>query len=401
MKQFHAAAVVCEYNPFHMGHRYHLEETRRICGADYVIAVMSGNFVQRGEPAIMSKWARAEMALRCGADLVVELPAAYALSSAQYFAAGAVDLICKMSVVTHLSFGSETFGGEEGTAELERFAWRTLRGPEIDKKRLQKGHSYAAAAQVPGMDAPNDVLGAEYIRALRRRGSNIRPAAVRRIDAAHDRLGSAKDIRTRIRNAAAAGTDCSRAPERRMPSAALEIFKKELEAGRCPVFPEHFTQAIFSSLRSLGPAGLRGCPFVREGLEYKIYSAACGRADFGAMIRECTSLRYTASRIRRIIFAALLGISRELPGMPAPYIRVLGMNRGCGLLMDALTERARVPVITSKAKFLKSAADSPENAAAKLFLEVENRAADVYALGFSAQDQQVGYSELTHPLIYV
>lgn len=119
------------------------------------------------------------------------------------------------------------------------------------------------------------------------------------------------------------------------------------------------------------------------------------------MIRECTSLRYTASRIRRIIFAALLGISRELPGMPAPYIRVLGMNRGCGPAHGRAHRTGARPVITSKAKFLKSAADSPENAAAKLFLEVENRAADVYALGFPAQDQQVGYSELTHPLIYV
>ena len=151
MKNLNVAAVVCEYNPFHQGHWYHLKETRRICDADYIIAIMSGNFVQRGEPAIVGKWARTEMALRCGADLVVELPVPYALSSAQFFAAGAVDLICKMSVVTYLSFGSETFGGEAGTAKLERFACRTLHGPEIDKVSLRKGHSYAAAARTSGI----------------------------------------------------------------------------------------------------------------------------------------------------------------------------------------------------------------------------------------------------------
>ena len=102
MKNLNVAAVVCEYNPFHQGHWYHLKETRRICDADYIIAIMSGNFVQRGEPAIVGKWARTEMALRCGADLVVELPVPYALSSAQFFAAGAVDLICKILISARL-----------------------------------------------------------------------------------------------------------------------------------------------------------------------------------------------------------------------------------------------------------------------------------------------------------
>lgn len=393
------AAVICEYNPFHNGHYHHLAETRALCGADYIVAVMSGDFVQRGEPAILDKWARAEMALRCGADLAVELPVPYALSSAQFFAAGAVDLICKMSVVTHLAFGSEAFGGAAGTAALERFACRTIHGPEIDKAYLHSGRSYAAAARVPGVSSPNDVLGAEYIRALRRQNSEIRPVAVKRIGSGHDLPGSAMYIRNLMKTKG--DPSDGNHLEQLMPEAARRILKRELEAGRCPVLPEDFTQAVFASLRFLGAEGLRRSPFVGEGLEYKIYAAACNCTDFSALIRECTSLRYTASRIRRIIFTALLGITREMVGMPAPYIRILGMNRGCGPLMDALTEQARIPILTSKAKFLKSAADSPENAQAKLFLQAENRAADLYALGFPAKDRRTGYSELTHPLIYV
>ena len=399
MKNLNVAAVVCEYNPFHQGHWYHLKETRRICDADYIIAIMSGNFVQRGEPAIVGKWARTEMALRCGADLVVELPVPYALSSAQFFAAAAVDLICKMSVVTYLSFGSETFGGEAGTAKLERFACRTLHGPEIDKVSLRKGHSYAAAARTSGSAAPNDILGAEYIRALRQQNSDIRPIAIERIGSEHDRPGSARYIRNLMRDLDSPG-DWDELKSL-LPQPAMNLLKREVESGRCPVLPEYFTQAVFTSIRSLGAEGLRSCPFVGEGLEYKIYSAACSCTDLGALVRECTSLRYTASRIRRILFAALLGIPHEMVRMPVPYIRILGMNRGCGLLIDALKKCARVPVITSKAKFWKAAADLPESAPAKLFLQAENRAADLYALGFPAEDQRTGYSELTHPLIYV
>ena len=398
-KRWKAAAVICEYNPFHRGHQYHLEETRRISGAEYVIAVMSGNFVQRGEPAIADKWLRTEMALRGGADLVVELPAAYALSSAQYFAGGAVDLICKMSVVTHLSFGSEAFGGEDGAAELERFAHRTPHGPELDRGSLRGGRSYAAAARRPGAAAPNDVLGAEYIRALRRQASAIRPITIARKDSGHDGPGSAGEIRSLIRSAPSAA---EQAPWKAlMPETAANLLEKEIETGKSPVLSEHFDQSVLAVLRFLGAEGLRSCPFVAEGLEYKIYSAACSATSFEMLIRMCTSLRYTASRIRRIVFAAILGITREMIKMPAPYIRILGMNRGCGPLMDALTERACVPVITSKAKFLKSAADLPETAPAKLFLRTENRAAELYALGYPARDQRIGYSELTHPLIYV
>lgn len=395
MENFRAAAIISEYNPFHMGHQYHIEQTRRICGADFVVAVMSGDFVQRGEPALLDKWARTEMALRCGADMVVELPVPYALSSAQYFASGGVDIISKMSIITHLSFGSESFGDENGIARLEKFAARTPHGPEIDKDYLRRGHSYvAAAARKSAVQSPNDVLGAEYIRALHRLGCPVRPVAVKRAGSEHNLSGSAMHIRNLMKT----GNPIEGSL---MPALSAEILQREIKQGKGPVLPENLTQACLASLRSLSAAGIRNCPYVGEGLEYKIYSAACECTDLESLVRTCTSLRYTASRIRRIVFSALLGLTREMAGSPAPYIRILGIKRSCGLLMDALTAQARVPVITSKAKFLKQAAASPEYAQAELFLQAENRAADIYVLGYPDASARRGYSEMTHPLIYV
>ena len=397
MQNFRVAAIVCEYNPFHTGHQYQIAQTRKICGADYVIAVMSGDFVQRGEPAILNKWARTEMALQCGADLVVELPVAYALSSAQYFASGAVNLVDQMGVATHLSFGSEAYGEAADFAVLEQYARNTAQGAALDWKAMKEGRSYAAAAaRNSPAQTPNDILGLEYIRALERLGSAVRPIAVKRMGAGHDQTGSARHYREQLRN----GVQCG-ALSPPLPETAAAILEREIKQGRCPVLPENFSQAIFAALRAIGTEGLKRCPYVSEGLEYKIYSAACSCTSLDALTAACTSLRYPAARIRRILFAALLGIPKELPALPAPYIRILGMRKACGSLMDAVAAKASVPVITSKAKFLKSAGDSPLEIQAKKFLEMENRAADLYSLGYPGQPARTGDSEWTHPLVFV
>ena len=399
MQNFKAAAVVCEYNPFHAGHQYQIGQTRKICGADYVIAVMSGDFVQRGEPAVLNKWARAEMALKCGADLVVELPVAYALASAQYFASGAISLIDQMRVATHLSFGSEEYGGESEFPTLEQYARNTAQGAALDWKAMKEGRSYAAAAaRNSPVQGPNDILGLEYIRALERLGSAVRPIAVKRMGAGHDQTGSARHYREQLRNLHGAQCGALSPP---LPETVAGILEQEIKQGRCPVLPENYSQAIFAALRAIGTEGIRRCPYVSEGLEYKIYSAACSCTSLDALIAACTSLRYPAARIRRILFAALLGIPRDLPALPAPYIRILGMRKDCGPLMDAIFAKASVPVITSKAKFIKSAGESPLELRAKNFLQIENRAADLYSLGYPGQPARTGCSEWTHPLVFV
>lgn len=386
--------IICEYNPFHNGHKYHVSEARRFSEADYVIAVMSGNFVQRGEPAILDKWARTEMALKSGVDMVLELPAVYALSSAEYFATGAVDLLQKTGIVTHISFGSESFEGVSGADELKRIAEETINGPSVNKESLKAGCSFAAASRNSVVAKANDVLATEYLRALNRLHANMQIVPIKRNGAGHSGEGSAMFIRQLIYEGKISEV------QNYVPAESFEILQREINDGKCPVYAKNFEKIIIADLRRLGVEGLRDRPFVSEGLEYKIYDAACNCSTFADLVEECTSRRYTASRIRRIVFASMLGILRKNVTSPVPYIRVLGMRRNCGALMDLLQQNAAVPIILSKAKFLHQSEEEQSNFASEL-LKIENNTADLYSLAFSDAQSRVGATELTHPLIFV
>ncbi|MBE7058578.1 MAG: nucleotidyltransferase family protein [Ruminococcaceae bacterium] len=394
MSELNVCGIICEYNPFHIGHEYQLAEAKKQTSADYMIVVMSGNFVQRGEPAVFDKWARAEMALKCGADMVLELPSVYALSSAEYFAAGAVDILNKTGVVTHISFGSESFEGEEGAIRLQKIADETINGPCVDKESLEKGCSFASASRNSAITMPNDILATEYLRALRRLGAEMKVVPVKRIGSGHTGEKSAMFIRKLLCEG-----EVNRATEL-MPQEAAEIIQREIDMGKGPVFLNEFDKIILADLRRLGTDGLKNSPFVSEGLEYKIYKAACENGTVEGVIRECTSKRYTSSRIRRIILSSSLGIARENLCKKVPYIRLLGMRRDCGALMEKLKSCARVPVITSKAKFIKQT-DSYDGDLAKEFLKIENNAADLYSLAFSGANSRLGATEMTHPLVFV
>lgn len=409
--------IICEYNPFHNGHMYQIAEARRLSEADYVIAVMSGNFVQRGEPAAFYKWARTEMALRCGADMVLELPTVFALSSAEYFASGAVDVLRKTGIVTHISFGSENFEGSDGVLALKNIAAATKNGPVVDSELLKNGASFAAASRNSVVTLPNDVLATEYLRAIERFGAKMEVVPIKRVGDGHVGKGSAMFIRELLAEGNLAET------RKYMPAAAFEILQREIDNGKGPVKSENFSNIILADLRRLGVEGLRDNPFVSEGLEYKIYAAACESGSFSEFVSQCTSRRYTSSRIRRAAFASMLGIKRKMISAPVPYLRVLGMRRSCGALVDLLNTKAEVPVVTSKAKFLRSLelqrTDFDKESTEKIsgefcannicdgakttidFLKVENTAADLYSLAFSNPNSRFGASEMTHPLVFV
>ena len=409
--------IICEYNPFHNGHMYQIEEARRLSEADYVVAVMSGDFVQRGEPAIIDKWSRTEMALRCGVDMVLELPTVFSLSSAEYFATGAIDVLKKTGIVTHISFGSENFEGQDGAIALRKIAAETKNGPIVNSEMLKNGASFAAASRNSVVSLPNDVLATEYLRAMVRLDAKLEVTPIKRVGKGHVGEGSAMFIRSLLSKGDVAGA------QKYMPAAAFDILQKEVGEGRGPVNAALFSNIILADLRRLGVEGLCEKPFVSEGLEYKIYTAACESSSYDELILRCTSKRYTSSRIRRVAFASMLGIRRKLLSEKVPYIRVLGMRRGCGALMNLLNSKAEVPVVTSKAKFLRSIESvgvKLENESGKMlsgefcandiccdaktaidFLKVENTAADLYSLAFSNPESRVGASEMTHPLVFV
>jgi len=327
--------VICEYNPFHNGHAYQLSEARQLTGADFVVGVMSGAFVQRGEPAILDKWTRAETALQNGADVVLELPVLFAVRAAQDFAFGGVSLLNALNVVTHLSFGAET---DDLSALLSLAAPES---PELSVKireMLSQGLSYPAALQnALGKELlPNDTLAVEYLRALSKLNSSIQPVPVHRKDAHNGAFSS-----TAIRKGILAGEDFAAA----MPPAALNLLRENLPQ-KMPVL-EDFSQTILYLLRTTSPDALAARFSIPEGLENRLCREAFQTNSASVLIETVKSRRYPEARIRRLLVQMLLGLDKSLlAAHPAPeYARVLGFKQAAAPLLKMMQEQSLVPVI--------------------------------------------------------
>lgn len=391
------AGIISEYNPFHRGHEYHIAETRRRLGPDCgIIAVMSGNAVQRGDFAVLDKHARAEAALAdCrddGADLVLELPCCCSLAGAEDFARGAVELLdCLGGVVTHLSFGSEA--GRLDRLEqvvdvlLSESFDRTLRS------LLKNGLSYAAARQqtveqvlgcTPEMTAPNNILAIEYLKALRLRGSPIRPMTIPRKGAGHDRTApdgfpSARQLRDLLAEGRLPG-------EHQMPPRALAVLKRELDAGRAPVSLERCQRAVLARMRTLDDDAFRRSDPSREGLWRRFQAAARSARSMEELLQLVQTRRYPRSRIRRMLLRTYLGMPADLPPRPL-YIRPLAFNERGQALLRELSGRASLPVVTKPAQARRLGAE-----AAALFC-LEARVTDLFALAMPDFGQLPGESE--------
>ena len=326
--------IVCEYNPFHRGHRKQMSVIREKYGAKTgIICAMSGNYVQRGHPAIFDKTLRAEAALRCGADLVVELPVTTALSSAEGFASGGVAVLSKLC--DGLCFGAETADPDL----LEQTA-RALLGaqfPPLLRRELDKGRSFPAARQaaleamgLPGklLEAPNNILAVEYRKAILRQSSPMKPLPIFRAGSYHAEEAdfenpSATSLRLRLQK----GLDISEY----LPEAAGQVFAgapiHTLEAGQ---------RAILGKLRTMSEAEFEALPFGTEGLWRKLMRESRSQATLEDIASAVKSKRYTRSRIDRMILCAYLGITAEMMNTDIPYVRVLGFsNRGREILNGA------------------------------------------------------------------
>lgn len=338
--------IIAEYNPFHLGHLYHLKQTRNRLSADCAfVIIMSGNYVQRGEPAIFSSYARAEMAVRCGADLVLELPLTATLSSAEGFARGGIRVLNSLGFITHLSFGSESgdLSSLSHTAEL-------LIAPnftELLKKELANGFSYAAARQralahtdptsASLLKGPNNILAIEYIKALLETGSSISPLTIARRETKHDDNKPKKSLcsASYIRRQLPEHPEICRAF---MPSNAYSIMTREMEAGHGPYSVEKLELLLLAQGRRLSPKDMALLPDASEGLENRLSSALYHAVSLSQCLNEAKSRRYPESRIRRMLLCSLLGITKDLSRMPPAYLRVLAFNeRGRFLLKQAKT----------------------------------------------------------------
>ena len=364
--------IVAEYNPFHSGHAWHIRETRRLVGGDAaVVAVMSGNWVQRGECAVTDKWIRAEAALHGGADLVLELPTVWATASAEGFARGAMAILEAAGVVDVLSFGSE--GG--GIAPLRELA-RCLNSPEFSKalrRELGPKRSFAqcrrkAAARLLGgetaalLDAPNNNLGVEYLRFL---PPGMETLTVPRQGPAHDgetagEFASASLLRRWLR----AGET-----ERTSPFLPSSWKGEAADLKWCG-------RALTARLRSMSLEEAEALPDSGDGLAARLLSAARQTADLEELYALTKTRTYAHARVRRLALYALLGLRKQdIPDTP-PYIRVLGFNRRGQALLRRIRERSALPIIVKPAHIRRHSAE------AQALFALESRSTDLYSLCF-------------------
>lgn len=393
--------VIAEYNPFHTGHAWQLAALRRAFGGGTaVVCAMSGNFVQRGDFAIVRKHARAEAAVRGGADLVLELPLPWAVASAETFARGGIEVLAGTGVVEVLAFGSEC----ADTERLVRVADCLLAEnfAAALREELAKGDSFAAARaraaeRLCGADAavlgsPNDILGVEYCKALRLHGGGIEPLALPRMGAPHDGaanadgFASASELRARLLRGEDAGA-C-------LTGGMLRLYESERAAGRAPVCMAAAERAVLSKLRVMREEDFAAYDGGGEGLYRRFYGASRTAASVGGLLEAVKTKRYAHARLRRMLLAAYLGVKPPERTQKVPYLRVLAMNGTGKRLLHEMRGKAALPVLVKPAGVRKLSAD------ARRLMETEARATDLYALAYPDLAQGAGGSEWrTDPVI--
>ena len=392
------AGIVAEYNPFHNGHKFHIEETRKQ-GATHIVAVMSPNFVQRGDVALFEKRIRTAVALKNGVDLVLELPSPYALGNAETFARGAVGIIKATGCVDMLSFGSES-----ADEKLLKKAVEALNSNSCDhliKKHLEEGNSFVksrslAIEEMFGTDVgkilsnPNDTLAVEYIKNLL--DSDIEICTVKREGVSHDadesngRFASASYIRNCIL------TQSNIIPQNFLPCNALEDYKHEIYEKNAVFDVNNLFKVLLFKLRTMTPEQIASLPDVSEGIENKIKKAAANANNFEELLTEIKSKRYTMARIRRIICCALNDITAEITANNPPYIRVLGFNERGAEVLSRMKKTASLPVSVSLSALEK------ENEICKIFAQTEARCTDNFFLA-SSLSVPAGFDYIQKPVI--
>lgn len=396
--------IVAEYNPLHNGHLYHMQQSKLETGATHTVVVLSSQFVQRGEPAFVDKWARTEMALAAGADLVLELPVAFSCGSAEYFASAAVSILNAANIIDVLSFGSES-----GTlADLDQAAVELVDESEhfkhVLKAELKRGVSYPRARIIAlketgvftdGAAMPNNILGIEYIKALKRTGSGIRAFTLERKGQGYHspQMENGFASATAIRKAWWQ-SPASTLIGAQLPDFTQQILTRIVSEGRGPIRSDAFSDMLLYHLRTMSPAQLRSYPYCSDGLAERIFSFARGVDHLDTLINAANSPRHPSSRIRRILSVIAIGLSDQLlqnlsASGYAPYLRVLGFRNSGKDLLALMKKRATLPILTKPAAYKKL-----ENPLGKQLFELEITATSIYALAMSNPTNRIDFREL-------
>lgn len=411
-----AVGVIVEYNPFHNGHKWHLDAAKKQSGCPFVIGVMSGNFMQRGEPAIFDKWKRAEMAIRGGADLIIELPTVFAVRSAQYFATGGIRLLSSLGIVSHICFGAEY----ADLTVLKKIA-ASADDAEVIKDLhmyLQSGNTYAAALgkslqnkyhiSPDIITSPNNILAVEYLRAIEKFAPQLIPIPVTRQQSQYRDtaltmpFASATAIRHALLNSMSITDEISST----IPITTLKIINNMLAEKRGPVTFSDLSNVILAQLRVASLEKLEQLPNVSEGLHYKLRDSALLSANINQLFSLLKSKRYPYTRLQRIIIHSLLGTTKEQLSLfdeyGPLYARILAFNQQGRLLLKHINQHSNIPIITKTTHFLSSN-DRGRNDLTPLqeMLAIDTVASDIYALGMPPSNWNVGAWDFRFPPLYL
>lgn len=414
--------VVAEYNPFHNGHLYHLRQAQKLTSAQATVCVMSGNFVQRGEPAIIDKWARTEMALKGGADLVFELPFCFATRSAYNFARGAIQLLERTGVITHICFGADTddLSLLQDIADILR-----LEPPEFRSRLkgfLSEGNSYPVARaraiagylgeRRPGINlesllhtlrGSNNILAIEYLRVLREENSSMLPVLIPRYGSSyHDThpgtYASASAIRLHLHE-----HDWLPQVLSSLPTSSLEILQREFARGRGPAGIDPMATTLLAILRRTSTTHLAEIHDVSEGLENRIKRAASLSNNLVELIDNIKTKRYSRTRINRILLYVLLNVTKSqikaFDQAGPTYLHLLGFSPSGQEILLKMKSICRIFLLHRVKDMFKQSPHASYMTARKM-LELDIMATDLYSLLMAPPHRRGGKDYTTSPLFF-
>lgn len=398
-------SFITEYNPFHFGHKYHLEKSLEISGATHSIALMSGSFLQRGEPSLVDKWTKAKMAVENGVDLVLELPFIYACQTAELFALGGVRILESLNIVDYLVFGSE----RGNLQPLDHIAQVLVEEPKDYRKALKsyldKGLSFPAARslaledyfkernpeKIEGYDykeilrQSNNILGIEYLKALKKIHSKIKPLTIKRVgsDYKEERLKSNFASATAIRKGILEkGLGSIRDYVPTYTYKLLEDFYIKYKAFNDL---DNYLPIIKYLLLTMGPAEIASYLDVEAGLENRLVEKSFSSRTMDQLIDSISTRRYPKTRIQRILIHLLMDLKAEMVesyyNSQVPYIRFLAANKKGLELLKLIKERSQIPILNKFAHYERLLDESFHP-----FIQCERKATDLYYLGLGIVD---------------
>lgn len=427
MLNLNIVGIIAEYNPFHKGHLYHLHEATKRTQADGVVCIMSGNFLQRGEPAIVNKWARAKMAIHQGIDLVFELPVLYATRSAYWFARGSIESLAKTNIVSHLAYGVETpdpslLQEAAGILAAESLPYQT------DLKRFLKvGHSYPRARakalakaleKTPEKEIPynfsflessNNILALAYLQVIEELSLSLIPLMIERLGSGYldnslqtGTLPSATAIRNYLTRETPNFLASLNEPplSEHLPEATIHILKEEYQRGQAPVSLHSLTPQLMTLLRRSSLKELQQIVDISEGLENRIKKISLQSTNLEEFLSKLKTKRFTYTRLQRFLIHLLINYTKDkesylLDG--PPYLHLLGFTPRGQELLKEIKKKSTIPVITKGAhinKYLQT------NAHLRCFWESDLLATNLYTLLYPGTAVREGNLDYLHDPVF-